>query len=110
MNEFEKLINKDKYQVFLFCCPTWIPSNFARHPWFVINKKGKISRYEVGYLKNKNYFESKHFYKDFLPPFQGIGILPFNLNGQRYKKIKLLGFLEGEENSTAFKAIEFIEN
>jgi len=37
--EFDKLIDKDKYQVFLMICPASTPVNFARHGWFVINKK-----------------------------------------------------------------------
>lgn len=42
--KFEDLINKDKYQVFAFSCRAYFPFIFARHPWFVINENGVISR------------------------------------------------------------------
>ena len=53
MNQFEKLIDKNKYQVFVFYCPAYFPFNFFKHPWFVINKKGEISRYEIRDAFNK---------------------------------------------------------
>jgi hypothetical protein len=49
--DFEKLIKEDVYQVFLFHCACTVPLSFASHPWFVINKKGKISRYAVNHMK-----------------------------------------------------------
>jgi hypothetical protein len=101
---FEGLIKTDKYQVFVFCCPALIPVNFARHPWFVLNKKGEVSRYEINYLKKNN----SYLLKDCLPPFQGIEYASFIKN--HFWKAKLLGFIEGDEDSVAQKAIEFIEN
>lgn len=103
MNEFEKLINKDKYQVFLFCCPAYFPYNFARHPWFVLNKKGEISRYEIKDIKINNSF----FNKNAFPPFQGIEYASFIKD--HFWRAELLGFIEGDEQSNTRKAIEFIE-
>ena len=40
--ELEKLLNKDKYQVFLFTCPAIMPFSFAVHPWLVVNNKGGV--------------------------------------------------------------------
>ena len=102
--KFEDLINKDKYQIFVFCCPSFIPVNFARHPWFVINKRGEIHRYEIGDIK----IGDSYIHKDIFPPFQGTEYTRLIKN--HFWKAELLGFLEGDENSTAFKAIEFIED
>ena len=57
---FEGLIKKDKYQVFVFANPAPIPISFARHPWFVLNKKGIISRWEVLHFKNEVDKDLKH--------------------------------------------------
>jgi hypothetical protein len=32
MENFENLIDKNKYQVFLLCCPAYAPFSFAVHP------------------------------------------------------------------------------
>jgi len=45
--KFKKLIKRDLYQVFLFSSPVTFPMNFASHPWFIVNLKGKINRWEV---------------------------------------------------------------
>lgn len=102
--KFEDLINKDKYQVFVFCCPAYFPLNFARHPWVVINKKGDISRYEITHFKDNGTYLHVNMY----PAFQGIKFSFFT--NKHNKEVQLLGFIEGDENSTAFKVIEFIED
>ena len=71
-NEFEALINPNIYQVFLFSCPANIPLNFAAHTWFVANKRGELSRWEVLFGKNRSKTCWGHLHLDFLPPFQGI--------------------------------------
>jgi hypothetical protein len=104
-NKFQQLIDNNKYQVFIFVSPGSIPFNFASHPWFVINKLGAISRWEVLFRKTPHPTKWGHLYKDFYPPFRGIEIIPF------WKKFfwpgKLLGIIEGE---TAKKMAEFLEN
>ncbi len=102
---FHQLVSKEKYQVFLFVCPGNIPFNFAAHPWFVINKQGAISRWEVLFRKVQRKTSWGHLSMDFFPPFQGVEIIPFS---QKYFwKAKLLGHSEGE---SAKQMAEFIEN
>ena len=104
-NKFQHLINKEKYQVFVFACPGNIPFNFASHPWFVINKQGSISRWEVLFRKIERETSWGHLYMDFFSPFQGIEILPFS---QKYFwEGKLLGQIEGD---VAKRIAESLEN
>jgi hypothetical protein len=106
--KFEDLIKIDKYQVFVFCCPALFPFNFARHPWFVTNKKGEISRYEIGHFINKRNKNNKYLHINIKPIFQGLSKL--FLSKEYFLKAELLGFIEGDESSVTQKAIEFIEN
>lgn len=107
---FKKLIDPNKYQVFLFACPAYIPFQFAIHPWFVVNKKGVLTRWEVGHTKEiaSNYFG--YIRSDGLPLFEGLPMLgyslPYRWSG---KRIKLLGSIEGDENSLAQRVADFIE-
>ena len=101
---FEDLIDKEKYQVFVFCCPALVPFNFFRHPWFVINKKGETHIYEVGDIK----IDSSYLHKDIRPLFIGIEYVRFIKN--LYSKARLLGYVEGNEDSVARRAVDFIEN
>lgn len=103
--DFQNLIDKDKYQVFLFSCGAYFPFNFARHPWFVINKKGMISRFEVAHYENNP--ESGYMFFNSYPPFLGIGV--FHFSKMFLQKARLEGFIEGDENSKAFESINFIE-
>jgi hypothetical protein len=107
--DFEKLIKNDIYQVFLMSCPASLPLSFARHPWLVINKKGEISRWGVGW-KPSRYNPQKtwgHVACDALPAFQGLRVLYF------FKKLrwpaKVHSVIEGEEGSLVQKMISVIE-
>lgn len=104
--DFENLIKKDKYQVFVFCCPSYLPHSLFKHPWFVLNKKGVISRWEVKHFINEK--NLNHLFIDDRVPFQGVG-LTYCIE-KYFWKSEFLGLIEGDENSTAQKAIEFIEN
>lgn len=107
---FQKLIKTNGYQVFLFTCPASLPFVFAVHPWFVCIKNGEISRWEVRFEKNKNNpATGKHLHLNLLPPFVGIEMFSF-LSKRFLWKAKLLGYIEGNENSTAKKVFDFIEN
>lgn len=106
INEFQNLINKDKYQVFVFDSPAFIPINFARHPWFVLNKKGVLSRWEVRDTKDKE--TGSYLFINNQPLFQGINVFYFPKNV--FWKAKLLGYIDGDEGSTAQRMINFIEN
>lgn len=108
--EFEKIVDKNKYQVFIFTCPGSIPFFFAKHPWFVVNKKGTTSRWEVIHKKSQNKTSWGHLHMNFLPPSKGIWVLPFWNVFEWYWQGKLLGLIEGDENSTAQKMADFIEN
>ena len=109
IKNFQKLIKTDKYQVFLFVSPCNIPFSFAAHPWFVCVKKGKISRWDILFRKNKKCKASwGHLYLNYFSPFSGIEIIPFY---KRYCwKAKIIGYIEGDEKSVAKKMLDFIEN
>ena len=103
---FEGLVKKDKYQVFVMYCPIYFPFNYIKHGWFAVNKKGVISRYEVRHYKVKK--DHNFFHVNAQLPFNGINLTFFVK--KHFWKAKLLGYLEGDENSIAQKTIEFIEN
>lgn len=105
-HKFEDLIKEDKYSVFIFACPAYIPLSFGRHPWFVLNKKGLLSRWEIEHYENKK--NGGHLYLNNRPPFQGVNI--FLYIKEYFWKAELIGYIEGDENSTAHKLIQFIEN
>ena len=105
--DFEKLINKDKYQVFVLYSRAGFPFNFALHPWFVINKKGQISRYDIRHYLNKD-INYGYLHINEQPPFQGFpSLFPLKIF---FSKKRIVDVTEGEENSTAHKMIDFIEN
>ena len=106
--ELKKLVKKDKHQVFLFACPVSVPLNFALHPWFVINKQGAVSRWEVLFRNKVHTTRWGHLYLNFFSPFQGIEVSPFSQ--KHFWKVKLLGFIEGDGGSVAERIAEFIEN
>jgi len=103
---FEKLIDPTKYQVFLFSCPAYIPFSFAIHPWFVVNKKGIISRWEVYSKKNLNKTSWGHLHLNgfITSPFQGIHMFPFLK--KYFWNPTLMATIEG---NAAQKIIESIE-
>lgn len=103
--DFQNLIKNDRYQVFVFSCRVNIPFIFARHPWFVLNKKGEISRWEVRDFKNKN---NSHIFFNNQPPFEGINMTFFPKG--HFWRAKLIGSIEGNEDSIVPKIIDFIKN
>lgn len=105
-SELEKMVDKNSYQLFLVTCPAGFPFGFFRHPWFVLNNKGILSRYEVFWIPQKIENRWGHLHKDFYPPFQGISQIPFT---EKYfwKNLDLRGVVKGEG---AQKMIEFIES
>jgi hypothetical protein len=105
MNESpESLLKNDRYQVFLLACPASIPISFGSHPWFVVNKKGAVSRWEVFFEANRNKTSWGHLHLNMWPPFQGIEILfP---SKTFFWSSRLLGVVEGE---LAEHMVQFIE-
>jgi hypothetical protein len=106
--EFSKLIQNDRYQVFLFSCPATFVFSFASHHWFVINRKGKVERWEVGYGLHPGRTKSwGHVDLDMFPPHMGpqvfLRIFPKLLWPGR-----VLASLQGDEYSLAYRISEFI--
>jgi len=105
--EFDSLIKKDKYQVFIFTSLCSLPLFFAGHPWFVVNEKGIISRWEVLHIKNYSQENWGHLHKDFFPSWRGLEML-WGFSDFHWGS-KLLSVLEGEENSLVAMMVKFIE-
>ena len=103
--EAEQRLKPDSYQVFLFTCRATIPFAFASHPWFILNKKGVISRWEVFWEANRNKMSWGHLHKDMWPPFQGIEM--FFWSEKYFWKSRLSGIVEGP---LAERMIELIES
>jgi hypothetical protein len=108
-DSFGDLVKPDRYQVFLMISPASLPISFACHPWFVINKKGILSRWGVGW-RPQHYSAGKrwgHLASDVLAPFQGLRIFYFS---SRFSwKGSLLKSIEGDEHSLAADMVKFIE-
>jgi hypothetical protein len=102
-------IKEDKYQVFLFTCPAAFPFVFARHPWFVVNKKGAVDRWEIFWKPERWEMRWGHLHKNFYSLFQGIPVF-FFYGKYFWKHVELLGYVEGDENSMTKPIIDFIEN
>ena len=105
--DFNKLIKKNKYQVFLFSSPIPFPLNFAQHTWFVINLKGKIHRWEFGKFRGSPHKNNIGVLKDFFNPTKGMNTYLWKDN-PRFKS-KLIKQIEGGENSIAKQMALFIE-
>jgi len=105
--DFFNLIKEDKYQVFVLACRAHVPLGFFYHSWFVTNKKGLASRWEVRHFKNKEKKDWGYLYLNSQSPFQGVGV--FRYSKKHFRVVNLLGFIEGGEGSTAQQAIEYIE-
>jgi hypothetical protein len=80
MNLTSEKINKN--QIFILSCPASLPFFFARHLWFVVEIKGKLSRYEVIHSKNiksenLEFYNDGYVYKNLYPFFEGISIFPW---------------------------------
>jgi hypothetical protein len=103
MNEkdFQKLVERNKYQIFSFSCPAVLPFSIGIHPWIVVNMKGDIHRYEILHRKNKSEKCKGHLHIDFLPPSSGLEI-SFLSNSYHWNST-LNHVLEGDENSLASK-------
>lgn len=99
--EFEKILNKDKFQVFLFSSPVPFPFNLAVHTWFVINRKGKINRIEFGDFRGSPQPNEVGVLNNFLEPTKGMNYFWWKVN-PRFNS-KLVKFIEGDKNSTAEK-------
>ena len=96
--EFKSVVDKDKYEVYIFRGKLAFPLNIAVHTWIVINNKGKIDRWDL--LSPHRRPEKKYGYihKNVLKPTSWF-----------YKELednKLIGKVEG---LIAKETINFIE-
>lgn len=106
--DYSNLIDKSKYQVFLFKSRAIFPFIFAMHSWFVLNKKGEISRWEVEFAssyKNRVGIRFGYLHKNLCPIFQGTEVITYM--DDIFHPATLLGIVEGE---VALKMIDFISN
>ena len=105
--EFQKLIKKDKYQVFLFSSQLPYPLNFIIHTWFVTSNKGKISRWEIWQSKNKCKTSWNHLHLNLFPTSEGMRKSYFT--SKYIYNSTLINKIEGNKNSTAHKMLNLIE-
>lgn len=108
---YEKLLHKNKYQVFLSSCPAVLPFSFGiiPHYWFLVNNNGRVSRWEVSMKGKIEGTKITFLWKDKRPPTNGIKIFPFIKYTQKFHWAgKLIHFIEGERNSSAEKMTDFI--
>lgn len=106
----ESLIKPDTYQVLLVTSPASFPLSFASHPWFVINKRGVLSRWGVGWRPQHYQPQSQwgHIALDACSPFQGLRAL--NVIRNLFWPCTCLHVFEGDESSGVAKMIEIVEN
>ena len=109
-SDFSALVDANRYQVFLFTCPATLPFSFSPHPWFVVNQKGTISRWEIYWFVEQEWeMKSRHLHKDFYQPIQGIPILLF-FPRLFWPQVSLLGYVEGGSGSVAERMADAIVN
>jgi len=103
---FNALIKKDLHQVFLLCSPSSIPVNFVIHPWFVINRRGIVSKWEVGFGLHRREKSWGHLDLDLHRPHQGVHMFAFS--NTFLWKARLISSVEGTEGSLAARMADFI--
>jgi len=74
----------------------------------VLNEKGKISRWELLFEKNKCQASWRHIHKNSFKPFTGIGFFPY-IHKHFLWRARLEAFIEGDKNSISEKMINFIK-
>jgi len=97
----DNLLNKNKNQILIFCCPAYFPLNFFRHSWIVINKKGITTRLEIRH--DVNLGSKNHLFVNNQPPLEGINKSFFIKSKWSPKLLKVI------ENELAEEIIYFIE-
>ena len=105
--EFRKLVKKNLYQVFLFSCPAPIPTNFALHYWFVVNNKGKLSRWDLLVKPSQVKTSWRYLHKtnkDF-----SLGLNKYHFKLYPRSKSKFHRLISGKKGSLAEKIVKFIE-
>lgn len=101
--ELQKLINREKNQVFLFNSKCSFPLWFVRHHYFLVSKKGKLTRYEISYDKSKNKGQG-HLMINEKEPLQGN---PLIKNGK--KPAWSVQVIDSADGKVAEKLIKVLE-
>lgn len=99
--DIEKKIDREKFQVLILYCPAYFPFNFFRHPWFVLNEKGNVSRWEVRHHINKQ--NNNYLFVNNQNPFEGINKFPYIKSKWNARFLKLI------EGDLAEKITNFIK-
>jgi hypothetical protein len=81
-----------------------LPFFMAIHPWFVVEKNGKLSRWEVTFETGRGENSWGHLRLDQLPAYSGIEVLPLDI--QLYWPSWRIATVKGE---VARQMTEFIE-
>ncbi|MEI8130457.1 MAG: DUF3750 domain-containing protein [bacterium] len=105
----KSLIDPNKFQVFLCTCPAAIPVQFVRHPWFVVNMKGVVHRYEVRHAQTLSGVHSGFLYTDCLLPFQGTEMSLWTDDRFWDVAVRVEGVIEGDNGSLAESIARYIE-
>jgi hypothetical protein len=106
-NTFYTLIDKGKYNFFIFCCPAIFPFCFAKHQRIVTTDKWDTHRWEIGYFKDKKTPSLWYLHKDFFRPRQWIN--RFFRNTKRLHEGEMLYHITWNEWSSAEKVVRFME-
>lgn len=105
--DITKLINKNKYQVFLLVTKVFRPYQFAVHSWIMTSNKGKLKRWDVFDVKNRKGKKWGYVYLNGKELWEGGNIY----EDKEYPKYdsKVIGIIGGGKNSLAQKIIQFTD-
>ena len=103
-NEFKRIVKKNTYQLLIFTSRASLPAIGISHTWLVTNKKGKMSRWELLFRKEKNTRRWGHLYLNHFRATVGVEIIPFY--GHYFWKSKLLAKIEWKSAEQLIKTIE----
>lgn len=101
--ELKKIVSEEQNQVFLLNSRCAFPLWFVKHHYFLVSKKGELTRYEIAFEKNKKQKELGHLHINTREPLEGINVFL----GINWKwKTQLVNQVEGK---TADKLIKILE-
>ncbi len=100
-------IKDNLYQVFLLKSAVPVPLHFAMHGWFLLNRKGKIDRWEFGKFGVPFKSSTIGVMHNYLKPLQGMN--KYGWKRTPRAEAKLIHFIEGDEKSLARNMANFIQ-
>ncbi|HED05506.1 MAG TPA: DUF3750 domain-containing protein [Ignavibacteria bacterium] len=109
-SEFDKLIDPEKFQVFILSSKVSFPFHFGIHTWIVISEKGKLHRWEVWRTKNNCKTSWGHVHKNMFKSYLWTKDWFFKKYFFKRKSRErfLWKVIEGGEGSNAERIIKFI--